>query len=499
MNELERKLIESPALPSIPRVAQRLLELLEDDDAKLSELTNLISSDTALTAKIIRLINSPLYGLSREIVTLNDAVLYLGFNTVRSVALSFSFLSSFRSDPRSADILEDLWRTSLMNALAARRLASELGEWDAEEAFLAGMIAHCGVLLLQQELPEYGRILESFTAGVGDVFDLERARLTTTHDRIGGLLLEAWNFPRSLRETVGLHHDMSTARAQTPVGMRVRTLHAAWQCARTLTVEGFVGEIGELEHRVSELLGIPPVVAHDIAVELPNELRQSAACFELPADQLRSYDDLLAEANRKLSRIAIEADRTARELAEALEAGRNGFGDLQTSTTGLDAFDQETGLIDRGAFEQILEVYHLRAREIRRPIGLLILKFENFKSVSDREGYDVAVQGLRQVTERVASLSRQSDRQARLAQDQIALLLPGCSGGNLFRAAERLRFGLEQRALDTRAGPLLCQLAIGVAVANPFQDAIDPQSLMSFATSAVEQAEHDAERIVIAG
>jgi hypothetical protein len=53
--------------------------------------------------------------------------------------------------------------------------------------------------------------------------------------------------------------------------------------------------------------------------------------------------------------------------------------------------------------------------------------------------------------------------------------------------------------LDTSAGPLLCQLAIGVAVANPFQDAIDPQSLMSFATSAVEQAEHDAERIVIAG
>ena len=498
MNELEQSLINSPTLPTVPKVAQRLLELIQDENVTLSDLQDLISVDVALSAKIIRLINSPLYGLSREVLSIKDAALYLGLNTVRSIALSFSLLSTFSNDAGKDDALDAIWQTSLMNALATRRLASEFGGWDPEEAFLSGLLADCGVLLFHLKLPEYAQILQRFEAGEADLLELEQTSLGTSHARIGGLLLDAWKFPTSLSEIVSLHHDTEAAHLDSPIGLRVRTLHAAWQYARTLTVSGFTSGINQLEQRVSAMVGIPPTPARTLAMELPDELRETIACFEIPADRVRSYEDLLAEATQMLGQTMIEADQSAKELAEELAAGRRAFGDLRDRVTDPEDLDEETGLLNELAFEQLLESYHSRAKGIRRPIGLLIMTVENFKSISESEGREVALEGLRQISERASHLTRQTDQWARFAENQIALLAPGCSSNNLRRAAERLRFGVEERALETSSGALPCQVAIGVAATNPHEDAVDFETLLGFASYAAKQAEHDAERIVLA-
>ena len=499
MNSFERNLIASPNLPTIPRVAQRLLGLLNRDDVGISELAEVIRTDTALAAKVIRLINSPIYGLSARICSLDDAVLYLGLKTVRSVALSFSLMSSFRTGEHTVETLNGFWRTSLMNALAARRIASELGEWDPEEAFLAGLMADCGVLLLFSQVPEYAAILERFVAGEGDLYPLEQAELETDHARLGELFLETWEFPEELVKIVGLHHDSEAALADSRTGARVRVLHAAWLCARSLTVPGFESSAAELEPRIADLLGLAPAVARSLASELPGELRETAACFEIPADQILSYDELLVRANQRLSRLAIEADESARDLAEAISAGRNAFGNLCGSPTEEEALDEDTGLLSPVAFERVLDAYHRRALQIHRPIGLLILKLDNYKTIVEVAGRDVAVEGLRRIGERLVQLTRQTDQRARLAEDQIVLLAPGCSSENLKLAAERIRLQIEDQALETRSGPILCRISIGAAVTNPRDDAVDPSTLVSFASSAVEQAEHTADRIVING
>ncbi|MFQ5513552.1 MAG: HDOD domain-containing protein [Myxococcota bacterium] len=498
MNELEQRLLDSPSLPTIPRVAQRLLELLGDDEVEFGDLAEAIRVDPALAAKVIRLINSAMYGLSREITSIDDALLYLGLKAVRSVALSFSLLSALRGDGSGEELLDNFWRTSLMNALASRRLAAEVGGWDPEEAFLSGLLADCGVLLLFDQLPDYAAVLQRFHAGEGDLGALERDAFATDHARVGGLLLERWSFPERLREQIAQHHDAEAARRDDELGQNVRILHAAWQIARALTVEGFAGAIGELEQRVAELTGIAPAVARSVVSELPDELRDAAACFEIPAGQMLSYEDLLVRANQHLSRIALEADQSARELAEALSSARSAFGDLQEGEEAL-PLDEETGLPDANAFTRLLERYHERARQIHRPIGVLLIRVLSYKMIVEHEGEETALEGIQQVAERVAKLTRQGDQRARVTEDQIALLAPGCSANNLLRAAERILFGVEERALETRAGPLLCKICIGIAVTRPHEDALDAASLLALAQSALDRAEGSPDRIAVAG
>ena len=150
--------------------------------------------------------------------------------------------------------------------------------------------------------------------------------------------------------------------------------------------------------------------------------------------------------------------------------------------------DAETVLLCRPAFEQLLDSFHRRAREIHRPIGLIIFEVENLKSIAEHQGHAVTLEVLAGIGERVSRLTRQTDYTARLAEDQIAVLAPGCGGPNLAQAAERIRFGIEQGALETSAGPVSCQVVVGLASTTPHKDAIDPQTLVSFACSAVDRA-----------
>lgn len=499
MNQLELKLIKSPSVPTLPRVAQKLLELLNQKDVELSQLADLISVDPGLSMKVIRLINSPLYGLAREISSLRDAVIYLGMNAVRSVALSFSFLSAFPSGHRKGDPLDALWRTSLMNALAARRLASELGGWDVEEAFLAGLVADCGMLLMYRSIPEYPDLVDRFHQGEADLLELEQQHLETTHPRLGSLLLKAWDFPPQLVELIAFHHDPTLVEDNPSRELQARALYASWLCARALTVPGFTDKVSSLEHRVSGVLGIPVVVARSIAAELPTELRETASLLEIPADEQRNYDELLDEANQTLSRLALEADQSARDLAGALAVSRTSFRDVPSLEPEPENLDEETGLLSRPAFDRLMDAFHRRAREIHRPLGLMVFQIDNLKSIKEHQGEAAALAALAKIGERVSQLIRQSDHCGRLAENQIAVLAPGCNGPNLIHAAERIRFGLEEDALEISGGSVRCQVVVGLASTTPHRDAIDVQTLVSFACSAVDRAHLAPERLVLAG
>lgn len=498
MNALERRLVQSPTLPTIPRVAQRLLQVLEGEEIDLAELAELISLDPGLSVRVIRLINSPMYGLSREIVSLRDAVLYLGLSSVRSVALSFSFLSAFSKGPEEDERVHQLWHTSLMNALATRRLAAEIGGWDPEEAFLTGLVTHCGVVMMLRGVAEYAPLLDRFLAGELDLIELERRHLETTHPRLGSLLLEAWRFPTHICETVARHHDETALRDEGPAGIRTRTLLAAWMCARDLTVAGFSERTPSLEHRVSSLLGIPVVVARDVVSELPAELRETAGLFDIAVEEQLTYPELLTLANESLSRLALEAEQSARELADVLAIGRNAFKDIGDPEPTPESRDAETGLLSTQAFERLLQAFQRRAREIRRPIGVMLLKVDSFKSLVERRGREIALEVLARIGDRIGQLTRGTDHRARLAEDEIALVVPGCSGSNLVRVAERIRFGVEDRALDTSVGPLCAQLVLGLAVTQPHKDAMDAGTLIRFAISAAERAALTSDRLFLA-
>jgi HD-like signal output (HDOD) protein len=259
LNEFERSLIEIPSLPTVPAIAQRLLELIDDEASGLEELAEVIALDPALSAKIVRVINSSMYAMSREITSVREAALYLGTCNVCSIALSFSFVSSFGSPRRDAE-MERLWHTSLMTSLVARRLALEVGGWDSEEAFLVGLLCDCGALLMYAELPEYGELIRRFYRGELDLLEAERTAFASDHTRIGALLLERWAFPQRHCSLIAQHHD-SPSDGDPKVIMRQRILNSAWLCSRALTIPGYVNQTAALSQQLVDTFDIPPTNA----------------------------------------------------------------------------------------------------------------------------------------------------------------------------------------------------------------------------------------------
>jgi diguanylate cyclase (GGDEF)-like protein len=497
MNGFERKLLDSPALPTLPSVAQRILELVTDERTSVTQLASVISCDPSLSTRVLGLINSPMYRMNREVVSLREAVLYLGLNSVRSVALSFTLISSLRGDRESSRALDNLWRTSLMNALAARRLASETGGWDAEEAFLAGLVADCGSLLMFKMVPSYRALVQRFHQGEADLLDLERANIDSDHMRVTALLAAKWNFPDAFRRLIAAHHDPSLLEAGSREEHRARILNAAWLVARALTVPGFVAESASLDQHVSVLLGLAPPLVRAIASELPDEVREAARFFEIPMEDQKSFEDLLEQANQSLAELALRAEQTSSELADTVASKDGAFEELgRELSEGVDT--DASGLVSRGGFERMLDAFHRRARQVRNSIGIMLIEVAELKPIEGACRADVPVEVLAEIAERTARCLRGTDRIAHFGERQLAVLVPGCAIESLRRAGDRVQRGIESAPIDTGSGLVDCQVGIGLAASTPDRDGLDPRSLLRLACSAVDRSRSSPDRIVVA-
>jgi diguanylate cyclase (GGDEF)-like protein len=492
MNDLERKLVQSRALPKLPEVARRILRLLSDGSADPSEVTNILGDDEALAAEVLELLNSPLHGLTREFGSLREAVLYLGAKAVSCTALCFPVVRTLRAGgtPGAPD---QLWRSALMNALAARRLANEVGGWDAEEALLAGLSCESGTLLLYRMVPEYPYLVARFFEGECDLLELERANIETDHMRIGSLLLERWGFPAHLRQIAGAHHEPSNLPPGSHAELCARILTGAWLCVRALAVSGFAIETAVLDQHLSTLLGIPMTVAHAVALELPDEMREAALLFGIPADAQRSHEALLEQANVALAELAVSLRSGAERESDEQEgcdyvAIREQLGDEVT-------VEEVTELLTRGSFEILLGAFHRRARQTQAPLGLLVIEVEDLKQLQEQvgpRGIDLVFAVLR---DRIAALTRRTDQFARFGDAQIAVLAPGCPPHALRNAAERVLAAAEGDPIDAGSALVQCRVSIGIAVTTPDRDGLDPRALMSLASSALDQARASSESI----
>jgi diguanylate cyclase (GGDEF)-like protein len=489
MNELERRMIGS--IPGLPPVARKILEA--GDTEAPEALAEAIGSDPALEARLLRLIHSPLHGLSRQIVSVGESVRYLGPGAIRDITLGFCVLTALRSLDLSPEVVESLWRTSLLNALAARRLAQESGQWDADEAFLCGLVADCGTLLLRAEVPEYRSILAKFLDGRGELLQLERDQLPTDHMRVGKLLLESWGFPETLCTLVGSHHEPAGVVAHPEMDLRVRILSAAWLCARALTAPGFAPETLLLDRKVAAVLGLGLAAARAITSELPDDLRVAAEIFGIPAADQRGICELLERPEQVPSRFELPEGHPG---AERTDAGydRILFSDLRKELVSELSADDGRTLLSREAFETILDAFHGRARQARSSLGLMILELRGLDAPSADERTPV----LEEIRSRIEQQMRTSDVCASFGGDRIAVLVAGCERCDLEQIAERLRKTLE-RAICAGSTELCCAVTIGVAATAPHTDGLDARALVRLAEAALGRAQGSPARILVEG
>ena len=205
---LERVIATLDVFPlSRAEVIRSVMSLTASLDAGTRELADAISADPALTGKVLRLSNSPFYGRIRQVASLDQAIMILGFQTIRSLVVATSTATMFKSG-KDKDLQDDLWRHSLAVAVASRIIAQRHNASLVEEAFITGLMHDIAKPVLLQRFPdEYKPVIAAIRDGARDELEVESELLGFTHAELCVRILEHWNFPPEVTRAAGRHHD----------------------------------------------------------------------------------------------------------------------------------------------------------------------------------------------------------------------------------------------------------------------------------------------------
>jgi HD-like signal output (HDOD) protein len=193
-------------LPPMPVVAVKVLDLLQDSNASVDRLAATISSDQAVSARVLKIANSSFYSLRRQVTTLEHAIVIMGERTLKSLVLA----SSLKGINKSFGLMEKmLWEDSLGCAIGSRITALWFKSADPEEAFLAGLFRHIGKMVMNNvDSNMFRSVLEGVYNGEGSEQDLERHYFPFGHAEIGGAVMEKWNFSDQLTKVTRFHDEI---------------------------------------------------------------------------------------------------------------------------------------------------------------------------------------------------------------------------------------------------------------------------------------------------
>lgn len=196
-------------LPAMPQVAAKVIELASDPDTSSNQLQQVISDDQAMTGRILKIANSAMYSCSRRIKTLNEAIVMLGFNSIRSLVVTSAARNLYNTRKSRTGLKERLlWEHSIGGAIACRLLAAERAPQLAEEAFLAGLMHDIGKLVLNLRVPEkFDQIVQVVYNENQPFHTTEAELLGFDHAQVGALLVNKWKLSPALEEAILNHHN----------------------------------------------------------------------------------------------------------------------------------------------------------------------------------------------------------------------------------------------------------------------------------------------------
>lgn len=199
---------ETLELVSLPDLVHRINLMVEDPDSSAAEIGQLISEDPALTARLLKVVNSPMFGFPSRIDTISMAITILGTRQLRDLVLATAVVSKFHNLTDEVVDMETFWCHSICTALSAKVIGQHLKENNSERFFIAGLLHDIGKLVMYVTHPDASRqVIELSDEQDIDKSSVEKSIFGFTHAAVGGELLSLWQLPDSLIESTRYHHN----------------------------------------------------------------------------------------------------------------------------------------------------------------------------------------------------------------------------------------------------------------------------------------------------
>ena len=199
-------------LPTIPVVATKVMQLIENESASAEELAKVVSSDPAVAARVLKISNSSFYGCQRQIQTLSHAIMVLGFSTLKSLVVAASVKQVYKPYGLTEKML---WEHSFGAGLAARVIANSTRLVNEEEAFLGGLFHDIGKIIMNSlDSQQFQLVVQKcYNDGMSSL-EAEQQVFSYNHAEVGGLVIKKWNFPAILMHAVLKHHSFDFAEEE---------------------------------------------------------------------------------------------------------------------------------------------------------------------------------------------------------------------------------------------------------------------------------------------
>lgn len=229
---VENAIREISHIATLPEVTLRIIELVEDPTSTAQDLHGVISNDPALSSRILKVVNSSFYGLPGQIASINRAIVMLGLNAVKNIAIAASLAKLFRGGELTPTFsAKELWNHSNATAIGCKLISDSMGMGLGDEAYLAGLIHDIGIMVeMQYDRSKLIDALDKTGAGVDGIPSVSLLQTETevfgaNHQQFGQGLCAKWKFPAPFASATGFHHNPAAAPSEQ--AKLVAVVHAA--------------------------------------------------------------------------------------------------------------------------------------------------------------------------------------------------------------------------------------------------------------------------------
>jgi HD-like signal output (HDOD) protein len=267
-------------ISTLPQVALRVMEVANAPDSGAADLKEVMESDAALSARVLRCVNSSAYAVRTEITDLQRAIAYLGLKQIRNLAVTASVSELFKKDERVGTYSRaQLWEHLVSVGICARLIAMRRGMTNFEEAFLAGLLHDVGIVLEDQHVHKAFCAIIASLDQTRTLPEAEREHLGFDHAALGERIAATWGFPRATKAAIRYHHSSTAYR-----GEHVDILHCVEAANLICTLKG-ISSVGLPLVQISQpaLEGLS-LTKEDISVlskDLDEELSANASLFQI--------------------------------------------------------------------------------------------------------------------------------------------------------------------------------------------------------------------------
>lgn len=449
---LQRLLRNCTNLPSPPAVANKIIELSSCLTSGLGDVADVVGLDPALSAKLLRMANSPLYAQQRKIENLRQAITLFGLEGTLNIALSFSLKQETNNSQSSGLDYHMYWKRSLASAVLSQEIGLRLPDCSKDSAFLAGLLQDIGMLVLDKAQPQLYKDLGEKQKNHALICAHEKTMIGEDHSKIGAWILSEWHLPEKIIEPINVSHFALT----TPESNDQSSLSIAVVCA-CLLADIFVCEDSEIADAMVKSVELAEKVSgisrDDFQViidTVTNNYCDLANLFDIELENPSLIESISEQAKEVLILRNLNKIKETENLQEAAQH-------LKSKTLELEEVsrrDSLTKLHNRRHFEEVIQTEFENSKKYNWPLSVVFIDLDFFKNINDTYGHSAGDEMLCHASKILKDCTRDSDTVSRFGGEEFIILLPGTTQAGVEVICNRIVNTFRNRTATIKGGQL---------------------------------------------